>query len=271
MEYSQIQTSEAAPRLADQADKHLVYQQMVQSPEADIELLQSIYQASRGCKASHLREDFCGTGFTLACWIAQGDSYSGEGFDIDPEPVAWGWQNNFTVLGNAASRATLHLEDVRAPSQSPPDIRCAFNFSYWIFSERSEMLGYFKAAHQDLADHGLFIIDVTGGTESLDEDPFESEVGEITCIWQQQNYSPVDHTAELTLRFRFADGSEIEPPYQYRWRVWSIPELKDLLMEAGFRHTAVWWQDDEREGNGYHTTDRGHNEPCWVACIAALK
>lgn len=260
-----------APRLADKANKHKVYQLILQSPEADVELMQTIYQCSTGLEARHLREDFCGTGFTLASWIAREECFTGEGFDIDPDPVDWGWQNNFSGLINAESRAVLHTKDVRVASIQPPDIRCAFNFSYWVFSQRNEMLGYFKAAWRDLSDHGMFIIDVTGGTDSLNEEAFESEVGEITCVWQQQNFSPVDHTADLTLRFRFADGSEIEPPYRYRWRVWSIPELTELLFEAGFSTAEVWWQHDELDGIGYQTTNKGQNDPCWVACIAALK
>ena len=266
-----VKPQEVAPSLAEKANKHAVYQQMLQSPEADVELLQTIYHASTGLEARHLREDFCGTGFTLACWISQGEDHSGEGYDIDPDPIHWGWRNNFLTQPCATSRAKLHIKDAREASFKPPDIRCAFNFSYWVFTRREELLGYFRAAWEDLPEDGMFIIDVTGGTEGLNEDPYESEAGEITCIWQQKNFSPVDHTAELTLRFRFLDGSEIDPPYRYRWRVWSIPELRDLLYQAGFSNTQVWWQDDELEGIGYVMTEKGRNAPCWVACISALK
>lgn len=271
MDSSYTQLHQAESRLADKADKHHIYQFMLQSPEADIELIQTIYRSSTGRDGKHLREDFCGTGYTLARWVAQDTSFSGEGFDIDPDPIDWGWHNNFAPLGDAAIRGKLHLKDVREPSVEAPDIRCAFNFSYWVFRKREEMLGYFTAAYKDLPEHGMFIIDVTGGTDSLSEEPFESENGEISCIWQQQNYSPVNHTADLTIRFRFSDGSEIEPPYRYRWRVWTIPELQDLLTVAGFSSIEVWWQGDEFDSIDYHVTDKGRNDPCWVACIAAIK
>lgn len=257
--------------LAERADKHDIYQRAVQSPEADIELLQNLYRKSRGRKAWRLREDFCGTGLTLAHWVAKGKRYYGEGFDIDPDPVVWGRENNLVPLGKAAERAALHIADARDPSTSPPDLRCAFNFSHWVFTTPAAMLEYFVSAYQDLAEDGVLVVDATGGTEALSEEPFESRAGDFTLIWQQRNFSPVDHTADLTLRFRMKDGSEIKPPYRYRWRVWSIPEIRGLLEQAGFRSSQVWWQDDEDQDIGYTTTDKGSNDACWVACITALK
>ncbi len=264
-------THSELPTQASEADQYRIYQLAVQSPEADIELLQHIFKASRGRKGYRLREDFCGTGLTLSHWINQGSRYRGEGFDYDPAPVQWGLQHNFAVLGKAASRATLHIADARSPSLHRPDIRCAFNFSYWVFLEQKEMLEYFSNVYADLADDGVFIIDATGGTESLSEEPYESDHGDFSCIWHQENFSPIDHSADLTLRFRFSDGSELEPPYRYRWRVWSIPELTDLLLQAGFTTTNIWWQNDDAGDIGFEITRKGYNDPCWVACIAALK
>lgn len=260
-----------SPSLAMQADKHAIYQLAVQSPETDVELLQNLYKKCRGKKAWRLREDFCGTGLTLAHWVAQGKRYSGEGFDIDPDPVKWGRDNNLAPLGKAAERGVLHIADARAPSTSVPDIRCSFNFSHWVFTTRETLLEYFRSAYLDLAETGVFVLDATGGTEALSEEPFETEVNGLTLIWQQRNYSPVTATADLTLRFRMADGSEVKPPYRYRWRVWSLPEVLELLQEAGFQSTRVWWEDEDDPEIGYRVTQKGSNDTCWVACITALK
>ena len=259
-----------APTLAEKADKHKIYQLAVQSPEADIELIQHFYRDRRRRNAWRLREDFCGTALTLSHWVAQGARYSGEGFDIDPDPLDWGRMHNIGPLGHAARRAILHQADVRAPSVEAPDIRCAFNFSYWVFQRREEMLDYFISAREDLAEDGMLVIDVTGGSDSLSEEPYATRVKGFELIWQQKNFSPVDHSADLTLTFRFRDGSEIDPPYQYSWRVWSIPELMDLLESAGFKEIDIWWQDDDTEA-GYRKTRRGANEASWVACIAAFR
>ncbi len=259
-----------APTLAERADKHKIYQLAVQSPEADIELIQHFYRSRRRRNAWRLREDFCGTALTLSHWVAQGPRFSGEGFDIDPDPLEWGREHNMAPLGHGAKRAILHEADVRDPSVESPDIRCAFNFSYWVFRTRDEMLDYFTRAREDLAEDGMLVIDVTGGTDSLSEEPYSSKVSGFELVWQQRNFSPVDHSADLTLTFRFRDGSEIDPPYRYSWRVWSIPELLDLLRAAGFGDIDIWWQDDDSE-HGYRKTRKGANDSCWVACIAAFR
>ncbi len=248
-----------------------IYQRAVQSPEADVALLQHIYTHSRGVSGYRLREDFCGTGLTLSHWIAQGKGFTGEGYDIDPAPVEWGLKNNFAGVGTVASSSTLQVADARSWSQISPDIRCAFNFSYWVFREQRQLLDYFSGVCADLADGGVFVIDVTGGIDCLSEEPYESDADGFTCVWQQSNFSPVDHSADLTLRFRFDDGSELDPPYRYRWRVWSIPELNQLLTQAGFSSTEIWWQNDDAMDVGFEITSKGRNDACWVACIAALK
>jgi hypothetical protein len=259
-----------APTLAERADKHRIYQQAVQSPEADIDLVQHFYRSRHRRNAWRLREDFCGTALTLSHWVAQGSRYSGEGFDIDPDPLDWGRVHNIESLGPAAERAILHQADVREPSVQAPDIRCAFNFSYWVFRRRDEMQDYFTRAREDLAEGGMLVLDVTGGSENLSEEPYASRVNGFELIWQQQNFSPVDHSADLSLTFRFRDGSQIDPPYRYRWRVWSIPELMELLQAAGFETVDIWWQDDDSE-TGYRKTRKGVNESTWVACIAAFR
>ncbi len=261
----------AGSTLAARADKHHIYQLAVQSPEADIELLQYFYRSRRKRNAWRLREDFCGTALTLAHWVDQGPRYSGEGFDIDPDCLGWGHKNNIEPLGADAKRAILHQADVREPSAEPPDIRCAFNFSYWVFRTHAEMVDYFRRAREDLAEDGMFVIDVTGGTESLSEESYSTKASGFELVWQQSNFNPVDHTADLELTFRFKDGSQIEPPYRYSWRVWSIPELMELLRTAGFEDIEVWWQDDDHGEYGYRKTRMGSNDPCWVACIAAFK
>lgn len=256
--------------LASQADPYEIYQHAVQSPEVDIELIQMIYQSCHTKPAYHLREDFCGTGFTLSHWIQQGDEFTGEGFDIATEPVQWGRENNFAVLDDVGKRGVLHIADARDASDNKPDIRIAFNFSYWVFQQRVELKNYFQLAFDDLKKDGMLLVDATGGTEALSEEPYESNMGSFNLIWQQQNFSPVDHTADLTLRFRFEDGSEL-PTYQYRWRVWSVAEIAELMNEVGFSDVQVWWQDDDAPGLGYYVTQTGVNQPCWIACISGCK
>ena len=154
---------------AKTADKHELYQLAVQSPEEDVAFLARVYRSIRKKRALHFREDFCGTGLLSSWWIRQSPQHTAEGFDIDPEPVAWGMAHHFDDLGEDALRYTVHLKDVREPSHRPPDIRAAQNFSYCIFHERAEMLAYLRAARDDLADDGVFVMDLHGGPEATEE------------------------------------------------------------------------------------------------------
>lgn len=252
-------------------DKYHFYQLGVQSPDVDVALLQQVYRQVRGRAATHFREDFCGTAATLCAWLEQGKKFTGEGWDIDPEPLAWGRKHNLKPLGkNRQQRAKLCTGDAREPSLRAPDIRCAFNFSYWLFRERGVLLEYFRSVHDDLAAYGVFMIDVQGGSEVFSEEEQVTDCGDFELICHQTDVCPVDHSANLALHFRFPDGSEMRDAFRYIWRIWSMPELIDMLREAGFADVRCYWCADEEE-SGYEETRFGENDPAWIACLAALK
>ena len=213
---------------AKKADKYHLYQLSVQSPEPDIKFINRVYKKARGKKATHFREDFCGTCLLTATWINQGKSYTAEAFDIDPEPLEWGYRNNLAPLGKSASQAIQHKADVRVPSRKKPDVRCAQNFSYWIFKSRKEMLDYFKQCRKDLANDGVFILDIHGGPESIAYMEEESELDHgFSYVWDQDAYWPVTAQARMKIHFRFKDGTEMKNAFTYEWRVWTIPELTE--------------------------------------------
>jgi len=259
------------------ADKYELYQLSVQSPEEDAEFLADVFQAERGRPARHFREDFCGTALLTASWIQRDPANTAEGFDIDPEPVEWGQARHFAEMGEAAKRATIHIKDARAPSARAPDVRCAQNFSYWLFTTRPQMLDYFKKAREDLTDDGVFVIDLHGGPESYDvmEEETELEDEGFTYVWDQDQYWPVTGQARLFIHFRFPDGTALERAFEYHWRLWGLVELKELLEDAGFSQVDCYWEgtdEDGESGNGIFTKEE-HGEHCasYVAYLVALK
>ena len=264
-------TKTKTPTLAEQSDKHHLYQLGVQSPHADVALLRRVYRQARGASPTHLREDFCGTAALLCTWLEQGAKYTGEGVDNDPEPLEWGRRHNFQPLGKRRRRAQLRLADARAPSERAPDIRCAFNFSYWIFRERNVLLDYFRAVRADLATGGVFVIDLHGGAEAFSEEEQVIDCGDFEFVCHQTGVRPVDHRADLALHFRFPDGSEIRNAFRYTWRIWSLPEITDILLDAGFTDIRCHWCIDEKDETRYKLTRTGYNDPAWIACLAALK
>lgn len=260
-----------AKPMAERFDKHHAYQLALQSPEVDVALLQQVYKQARGAKAHHFREDFCGTAATLCAWLEQGSKFTGEGYDIDPEVLEWGRQNNFARLGRRSRRAALRLADARERSLRAPDLRCAFNFSYWLFLERRQLLEYFRSARDDLADGGVFVIDLHGGGEAFSEEEQVTDCGDFELVCHQTEVRPLDHGANLAFHFRFPDGSEMRNAFQYRWRIWSMPEVIDIMREAGFDDIRCHWCIDEEDQTRYELTRTGYNDPAWVACLAALK
>ena len=261
---------------AKTADKYELYQLSVQSPKEDIEFLANTYQEIRHKPARHFREDFCGTGLLSATWISRGEEYTAEGFDIDPEPVEWGKSHHFADLGRAIKRMEFHLEDAREPSTRNPDIRCAQNFSYWVFKTRPEMLDYFKKVYADLATDGIFVIDLQGGSEVLEEMEEETELDAgFSYVWDQDEYWPVTSEGKFYIHFRFPDGSKMKKAFIYDWRIWGLTELKDILEDTGFLKVTCYWEgtaEDGESGNGIFTPDdKGEFCLSYVAYLVAQK
>jgi hypothetical protein len=61
--------------------------------------------------------------------------------------------------------------------------------------------------------------------------------------------------------------------FTYDWRLWTIPELRDAMLEAGFSDVAVFWETEHRgEGTGeYVRMEHGDNAYAWVAYVAGLR
>ncbi len=255
------------------ADKYDLYQKAVNSPEADVDFLVETYQRMRGKKPRHLREDFCGTGLLCSQWIGKGRDWTAEGYDIDPEPIAWGKEHNFAPLGEAAKRMLFCQKDVREPSRRRPDIRVGANFSYWLFETRREMLGYFRAARADLAPGGIFFVDLYGGPEALCEMQERRKIGRgVTYVWDQKQYWPGTGEYHCAIHFEFKDGSRMKNAFQYRWRFWHLTEMKDILAEAGFRTIETYFEgeddDDPDQGNGiFLRDDKGENCEAWIGYV----
>jgi SAM-dependent methyltransferase len=262
---------------AKNADRYDLYQRSVNSPDTDVEFLRDTYREIRGKDPHHLREDFCGTALLASEWIKQGEGFTAEGFDLDEEPIQWGKRHNFAKLGQDAERMTFHLKDVRSRSDRRPDICTAQNFSYCCFKERAVMKEYFETILSDLDDDGLFVMDLYGGPDAITEMEEVREIGGgVEYVWDQDEYWPATAEYRCMIHFRFHDGSEMHRAFEYEWRLWNMMELKDLLLEVGFKTAHSYFEgtdeDDPEEGNGiFERDDKGENIDAWIAYIVAAK
>ncbi len=265
--------------LAQLADKHVLYEQSVQCVEAEIDFVDKTYKKLRGKRATWLREDFCGTANTSCEWIRRREENRAVGVDLDGPTLAWGRSHHVAALGDKAQRLTLHQEDVlevdTLTPHGPMDVVLAMNFSYWIFAERAVLRSYFQRVLAALAADGLFVLDAYGGPEAHELREETREYDDFSYVWDQDEFSPITHLMQCYIHFEFPDGSKMNRAFSYHWRLWSLPELRDLLLEAGFSNVTVYWEGTEKksgEGNGvFKPSTIGECCPSWIAYIVAEK
>lgn len=268
-----------SPRLsmAKRADRYDLYLKSVQAPDVDVGFFQRVYRAAFNRPAEILREDFCGTAAVCCEWVRARRTAEAYGVDIDPEPLAWGREHNLSSL-SAAQVERVHLVegDVRAAVTPKADIIAAQNFSYMFFKTREMLRGYFRSAFAQLAAEGVLILDLYGGYEALEDDREEvTEHEGFDYVWEQASFDPITADAECHIHFRFPDGSELRRAFSYHWRLWTIPEVRELVLEAGFPAAEVYWEATDRttgEGSGiYRRAERGESDPAWNAYIIGYK
>ena len=269
---------EEEPTLAARADRYALYEQAVQSPEFDVAFLDRVFRKEFGRRPMLLREDFCGTAAISCAFVRSRRERRAIGIDIDPEPLAWGREHNVAAL----PRKRRHLvelvqADVREIREPKADVVCAMNFSYCVFKTRDELRGYFEAARANLRREGVLTLDVVGGSETQEDDREDTrKIGRgVRYVWEQKRFDPVSYNARFAIHFLFRDGSALDHAFEYDWRLWTIPEIRELLLEAGFRRVDVYWEETDSktgEGNGrYRKVREAEADPAWVACIAAIR
>ena len=261
--------------LASKADVHALYQQAVQCVEAEIDFVDETFAKLRRRKARRLREDFCGTANAACEWIRRRRTNRAVAVDIDAEVLEWGRRHNVEPLGRSAWRIELVNTDVLDVDRGAMDAVLAMNFSYWVLHSRADLCGYFEKVRDALVEDGVFFLDAYGGYDAFREMKETTENDGFTYVWDQAWYDPITGRNRCRIHFRFPDGSRIKDAFVYEWRLWTLPEIREILEEAGFHDVTVYWQGtDERtgEGNG-EFTPAGHGEADagWITYITALK
>ena len=257
---------------AETADRHALYQAAVQNPEFEVELASKLFEERAGRPAVSLREDFCGTAILCSRWVASHPERTATGVDIDPEVLEWGRVHNIAPLGDDAARVRLIEGDVRDPDDGRHDIVVAFNYSYFCFKDRATLRGYFEAARSRLADGGLLLLDLFGGWEAVQVLKEKRKLKGFKYIWDQSKYDPIHAHFVGHIHFEFKDKSRIDEAFTYDWRLWTIPELRELLAEAGFGRVEVLWEgeDEDGEGNGeFEPVEEVENDPGYNSYLAA--
>jgi hypothetical protein len=267
----------AKKTMAQTADRHVLYEKSVQGVAEEYDFVSKTFRKQRKRDARLIREDFCGTAAMCCEWVRRDEKNMAIGVDIDPEVLAWGREHNLAAL-KASKRARVQLlqADVLDVEQSEPvDAVLAMNFSYQIFKTRDQLRGYFRKAREALADDGILFMDAFGGYDSFREIKEKRKFKHFKYIWEHASYNPINGDMTCHIHFSFPDGSRLDKAFSYEWRMWTLPELQELLVEAGYSRVTVYWEDTDEEtgeGNGHYSPATvGDADPSWVCFIVAEK
>ncbi len=258
---------------SENADINDLYERSVQCPESEVDLVYQAWFELRNRRPYTIREDFCGTSAVAREWVKRDNENRVWGIDLDPEVLQWArLRMDGELTPEQRSRVKLTKQDVMQVEGDKVDSVLAMNFSYFGFKERSDLIKYFTSVHQSLVKDGLFLLDAYGGSDSFLEIEEDRDLDGFTYIWDQHSVNPITGCVLNHIHFEFPDGSKIERAFTYDWRFWTLPEIKDVLLEAGFSTVSVYWEgtDGDGDGNGVWKIDeRGEACAGWVAYIAA--
>jgi hypothetical protein len=265
--------SKAARRKAKAPfDKYFYYNRAVQSPDVDCEFISDCYKELRGRRPQILREDFCGA-FAVCCeWVRRHKKNRAIGIDLDPEPIDYGKTHYLSQLkSEQQGRVEIVQGSVLTSRVEKVDVVLALNFSYYLFKSRLMLRRYFTMARKGLKPKGLFIIDCFGGKDAQEANEESNKFKDFTYYWDQTNFDPVSNEALFHIHFKLkGEKKRRDKVFSYDWRMWTIPEIREVMMEAGFKRTHVYWEGTTRRGDGdgnFKRVEKGEECDGWVAYV----
>jgi SAM-dependent methyltransferase len=258
---------------AARADRHALYERSVQDVEADADTLARLYKRYRKRDPGVLREDFCGTAALCAHWVRTKTGRKAVGVDLHAPTLAWGRKHHVEPSSpDVQRRITLFEANVLDGVGPKADLTCALNFSYFIFKRRSDLCEYFRVVRRGLKKDGLFVLDCWGGPDAIMPEENRHDLGDFVYRWEQARFDPLTHEMMCHIHFDFSDGSKLERAFTDDWRFWTVPELRDLLEEAGFTKVHALWEKTDAKGEGtgaFYEPRRVENQEAWWTYLVA--
>jgi SAM-dependent methyltransferase len=199
------------------------------------------------------------------------------GVDLHGPTLAWGRRYNVRHLLTEQQKRRLLLiqDDVRRVRRPRAQVIVAVNFSYSVFHTRADLAAYIRGSFAALEPGGMLFLDAWGGglvqracTDRRREHGFD-------YFWEQRSFDPISHHIDCRIHFQFRDGSRLRDAFVYDWRLWTLPELRELFAEAGFADVHVLWEcTDLRTGTGngaFRRREVGDDDPAWITYVVGRK
>jgi len=264
-------------------DRYALYEVAVQGVDWDLDFLERAWRRrNRGPEPRFFREDFCSTAALASAWVRRGRGREAFAVDLDPQPLAWARAHRLPYLREAARRVHLVRSDVRRVQRPAVDIACALNFSWWVFHDRAELIRYLAAARAGLRRGGILVLNMFGGVRAerplvertrkrAENGPDGRMLPPFTYVWEHASFNAVDRRLVAHISFELPNDRRMRRAFTYDWRMYTLPEVRDAALAAGFRDCEVWsegWNAKRRQGNGtLYERVRLDNEDTWIAYV----
>ncbi len=192
--------------------------------------------AAHGRTPKILREDFSGTGALCRAWPQAVSGGRAIAVDLDAQALA---------RAKSAGVRTLRADVRRARVKA--DVIAATNFPLGYWHTRRELLAYLRLTRFRLRPHGIFVADTYGGSDAWRTRRVTRRLrgprGErVVYTWEQRRADPFTARVLDVLSFRVTVSGRTRAfpdAFVYDWRLWNVPELRDAMLEAGFRSVEV--------------------------------
>lgn len=259
------------------ADKHVLYQLSVQAPETDAKTYARWFKRYTGRELRSMREDFCGTAVLSCHHVKNHKDNTAVGVDLDRPTLDWGIQHNVETLLDQEQQRRLKLIEKNVLDVTSPKVDCvlALNFSYGVFKTRAELGAYIKTVYKSLKPGGVFYMDALGGPDVMQEKTDVTEKEGFDYHWEQRSYDPISHRFVCAIHFEFPDGTMMKNAFVYDWRLWTLAELRELFVEAGFDDVHVLWEGTDlktMEGNGvFRRKEVGDMDEAWISLVVGRR
>lgn len=258
------------------------YELCVQSPRH----VSAFLYALHGGAPLVLREDFSGAAAASLRWIrdglARGDADT-RALAVDLDGAAL--ERARAKAGSAAHALRLVRADcLETTDREPCDVAWVGNFSIGYLHTRADLMRYLRATRERLAlgnggfGGGVLALDTYGGAGAfklggLDRTHPGRGHETIRYAWRHEEADALTGMVTNSISFRVEVAGEIVAEYPrafvYRWRLWSIAELREAMLEAGFASTEVYSDVRVAPGERPVPVRAGELSEDWIVVVAA--
>ena len=221
------------------ANRFDLYEAAVQVPDMLVRFLVALHAS----EPTVLADDFAGPAGLARAWLALSNNHAAIATDTDELPLAHAYVRAVERYGDAVlTRFALQRCSV-LEAGGHVDVLAALNFATAELHTRRQLVAYFRHMLFRLNSGAVAVVDTYGGPTAFDAGRYRVEArwndAPFIYEWEQRSGDPLSARVECAIHFDVPGHDRIDHAFTYDWRLWSVPELRDAFLEAGFRSTEV--------------------------------